>query len=142
MHTTNKINLLQENQEHEVINFVTPKEVAHEIKTNINTKKGPGFDLITGEILKQIPRKGIVKLTHLFNAAIRLKHVPSIWKVAEVIMLPKPGKPPNEINSYISLLPFISKLFKKLLVKRLKPIIKGQNLLSNHQFDLDKNTLP
>ena len=28
MHTTNKINLLQENQEHEVINFVTPKEVA------------------------------------------------------------------------------------------------------------------
>ena len=113
MHTTNKINLLQENQEHEVINFVTPKEVAHEIKTNINTKKG--FDLITGKILKQIPRKGIVKLTHLFNAAIRLKHVPSIWKVADVIMLPTPGKPPKEINLYrpISLLPVISNCSKK-----------------------------
>ena len=51
-------------------------------------------------------------------------------------MLPKPGKPPNEINSYrpISLLPIILKLFKKLLLKRLKPIIERQNLIPNHQF--------
>jgi hypothetical protein len=39
------------------IAFVTSKEVAKEIKTNINPKKGPGYDLITGKILKTFQRK-------------------------------------------------------------------------------------
>ena len=64
-----------------------------EIKENINRKKAPGFDLVTGEILKQLPRKAIVKLTTLINTAFRFKYVPKLWKVAEVIMIPKPGKP-------------------------------------------------
>jgi len=56
--------------------------------------------------------------------------------VAEVIMIPKPGKPPHEHASYRpnSLLPVMSKLFKKLLIKRLKPIIERKNLILNHQF--------
>jgi hypothetical protein len=58
------------------IAFVTPKEVAKEIKRNINSKKAPGYDLITGEILKNLPKKAIIKLTHLINAVFRLKHVP------------------------------------------------------------------
>jgi hypothetical protein len=53
----------------EEIPLVTPKDVANEIKRNINPRKAPGFDLISGEILKQLPRKGVVKLTHLINAA-------------------------------------------------------------------------
>jgi retron-type reverse transcriptase len=51
-------------------------------------------------------------------------------------MIPKPGKPPHNAASYrrISLLPVMSKLFEKLLVKRLKPIIERKNLIPNHQF--------
>lgn len=115
---------------------VTPEEVAKEIKTNLNLKKAPGFDLITGQILKQLPTKGIVMLTYLTNAAFRLKHVPTIWKVAEVIMLPKPGKTPNDVKSYrpISLLPIISKLFEKLLLKRLRPLIENNKLIPDYQF--------
>lgn len=125
-----------ENHEEEEIKLITPKEVAKVIKTNLNPKKAPGFDLITGEILKQLPKKGIVKLTYLFNAAARLKYVPYIWKVAEVIMILKPGKPPNGVKSYrpISLLPIISKLFEKLVLTRLKPIIERKRLIPNHQF--------
>jgi hypothetical protein len=72
----------------------------------------------------------------MINAAFRLRHVPSVWKVAEVFMLLKPGKPPHETKSYrpISLLPSISKLFEKLLLKRLKPLIERQNIIPNHQF--------
>lgn len=123
-------------QENEEIKLATPTEVKNEIKNNINPKKAPGFDLITGEVLKQLPRKGIVKLTNLINAAFRLKYVPRLWKVAEVIMIPKPGKPPHEATSYrpISLLPVMSKLFEKILLKRLKPIIERKNLIPNHQF--------
>jgi hypothetical protein len=56
--------------------------------------------------------------------------------VAEVIVIPKPGKPPHDAASYrpISLLPMMSKLFEKLLIKRLKPIIERKNLTPNHQF--------
>jgi hypothetical protein len=56
-------------EQNEEIPLVTPKEVANEIKRNINARKAPGFHLITGEILKQLPRRGLVKLTHLINAA-------------------------------------------------------------------------
>jgi len=123
-------------QEYEEIKLTTPTEVKNAIKNNINPKKAPGFDLITGEVLLQLPEKAIVKITNLINAAFRLKYVPRLWKVAEVIMIPKPGKPPHEASSYrpISLLPVMSKLFEKLLIKRLKPIIVRKNLIPDHQF--------
>lgn len=72
----------------------------------------------------------------MFYAVFRLKHVPDYWKIAEVIMLPKPGKSPNDVRSYrpISLLPIISKLFEKLLLKRLRPMIENNNLIPNYQF--------
>lgn len=118
-----------------VIPPTSPREVKNEIKT-LSRKKTPGFDLINGEVLQELPRKAIVKLCHLFNASFRLKYVPSFWKVAEVIMIPKPGKPPHDVSSYrpISLLPVISKLFEKLLLKRLKPFLDDNGLIPTHQF--------
>jgi len=70
------------------------------------------------------------------NAAFTLQYVPRLWKVAEVIMIRKPGKPPHEAASYrpISLLPVMSKLFEKLPIKRLKSIIERKNLIPYHQF--------
>jgi hypothetical protein len=67
--------------------------------------------------------------------------VPDAWKMAEVIMIPKQGKPPNEVASYrpISLLQIISKLFEKLLLKRLKPLIESKNLKPCHQFGFRNN---
>lgn len=123
-------------QEELEIKLTSPKEIVKEIKENISTKKSPGFDLITGEILKQLPRKAIVKITYLFNASFRLKYVPKMWKIAEVLMLPKPGKPPHEVTSYrpISLLPVLSKLYEKILLKRIRPIIERNNIIPTHQF--------
>jgi len=104
---------------------VTPKEIINETKTNTDPKIFPGFDLTTGEILRQLPKKAIVKLTYLYDAAFRLIYVPSYWETAEVIMVLKTGKPATEAASYrpISLLPLLSKLFEKLLVKGFKPIL-------------------
>lgn len=128
-------------EESEEIRLTTPREVRNEIKNNINPKKCPGYDLITGEILRQLPKKAVTKLTNLINAAFRMQYVPSLWKVAEVIMISKPGKPPNETSSYrpISILPVISKLFEKLLVKRLNQIIERKNLIPNYQFGFRKH---
>jgi hypothetical protein len=104
-------------------------------------KKAPGFDLVTGEILKHLKRKALVKLTTLFNACIRLKHVPDAWKIAEIIMIPKPGKNLSELKSYrpVSLLSIMSKLCEKLILKRLKPIISERHLVPTHQFGIRNN---
>jgi hypothetical protein len=51
-------------------------------------------------------------------------------------MVPKPGKPVAEVASYrpISLLPIPSKVFEKLLLKRLRSDIDFSTLLPDHQF--------
>lgn len=115
----------------EEIRLATPKEVAQEIVKNLNPKKAPGFDLVTGDVLKQLPCKGVVKMTNLINATFRLKYVPKLQKIAQVIMIPKPGKSPNEIKSFrpISLLPIMSKLFEELVLKRIKPIIDRTEII-------------
>jgi hypothetical protein len=41
------------------IPLVSPREVAKEIRTNLGAKKTPGFDLFTGEILKNFKRKSL-----------------------------------------------------------------------------------
>lgn len=50
-------------------------------------------------------------------------------------MILKPSKESHVITSYrnISLLPVMSKLFKKLLLKRLEPLIEVNNLIPSHQ---------
>ena len=115
---------------------VTLKELRQEIKSNVNAKKAPGYDLITGQILKELPDKALVKLLHLINAVFRLEYVPRQWKAAEVIMIPKAGKDFNDKKSYrpISLLPIVAKVFEKLLLKRIKPLIEERNLIPLHQF--------
>jgi len=114
----------------------TIKEVKKVIMTEIDTKKSPGYDLITGKILKELPDVGFKYLTQLFNAALRISFFPLQWKVAKIIMIPKPGKSTEEVTSYrpISLLPVVSKVLEKLLHKRLLPIINKDNLIPNYQF--------
>jgi hypothetical protein len=133
---TDNLPVLPSNSYEDTIPLVTPKEVKEEIYTNLQTRKTPGFDLITGVILKKLQRKALVKLTTLINAAIRLKYVPISWKVSEIILVPKPGKNHTEVESYrpIALLPTMAKLLEKLILKRLNPIISKYQLIPPHQF--------
>lgn len=123
-----------------IFHWSTVKEVQRTVQTEINPKKAPGYDLITGQVLRQLPRKVLVKITKIINASIKLRYVPQLWKVAEVIMIPKPGKPAEELKSYrpISLLPVLSKLFEKLLHKRLMKVVEERNLVPAHQFGFRK----
>ena len=117
------------------IKYVTLQELKEEIKTSLKGKKAPGYDLITGQIVKAVPEKGLRKLVQIINAVFRLKYVPRQWKVAEVIMIPKPGKLANDRKSYRP----IPKLFERLLLKRLKPIIEERTLIPPHQFGFREN---
>jgi hypothetical protein len=90
------------------IKAYSPKEVRQIIK-KINEHKAPISVLITGKILRQMPKKAIVLLTIIHNSMLRLSYFPVTWKFAQILMLPKPGKPATEASSYrpISLLPVL-----------------------------------
>jgi hypothetical protein len=103
---------------------------------NLPPKKSPGYDLMTGKILKELSTLCIQYLTQLFSAILLHGYFPTQWKVAQIILIPKPGKPPHQLSSYrpISLLPIVSKVFEKLLLKRLLPLVELVNLIPNHQL--------
>jgi hypothetical protein len=119
----------------EPIKPVTPKEIKKEIGL-LNTKKAPGMDLITSKMLKELPQKGMLLLTYLFNAILRHQYWPHVLKLAETILIPKPDKDPKEVKSCrpISLLPIIAKLLEKLLLRRITPNFTASDWIPHHQF--------
>jgi len=99
----------------------SPAEVSAAI-VSLKVRKAPGYDLISGKVLQEIPPTAVVLLTTVYNSMLRLYYYPLLRKFAKIIMVPKPGKPTHEVTSYrtISLLPILSKIFEKLLLKRLR----------------------
>jgi hypothetical protein len=87
------------------IQAFSPREVRQVIE-KVNQHKAPGYGLITGEILRQLPKKAMVLLTTIYNSMLRLSYFLTISKFAQTTMIPKPGNPANEVTSYrpISLL--------------------------------------
>lgn len=102
----------------------------------LNPNKAPGHDLITGKLLKELPLRAKCLIQKIFNAVLKLNHFPSTWKLAKIIMIPKPGKDRTQIKSYrpISLLPILSKLFEKLLLEKIQPHLNQHNIIPQHQF--------
>jgi len=87
-------------------------------------------------MLKELPHEGFLLLMYIFNTILRLDYWPTSLKRAQVIMIPKPEKNPTDVSSYrpISLLPIISKVLEKLILKRIN---KGKNphyWIPHHQF--------
>jgi hypothetical protein len=52
------------------------------------------------KILKELPIIGIKYLTQLFNAILLTGYLPAQWKITQIVLILKPGKPPNELTSY------------------------------------------
>lgn len=117
------------------IKHIKPSEIREEIN-HLNPKKSPGYDQINAQMLKHIPKKGLLFLTYIFNAILRLSHFPSQWKCAMIIMIPKPNKPENCITSYrpISLLATFSKIFERIFIRRMEPLVEEFNIIPEHQF--------
>jgi hypothetical protein len=58
------------------IKFLTQKEIQNITQEGLDPWKVPGYDLSTGRILKEMPRKGIVHITAISNAIIRTGYFP------------------------------------------------------------------
>jgi hypothetical protein len=86
--------------------------------------------------MKELPKKGLVVLTYIFNAMLRLSFWLKKIKIAEIILISKPGKDPKELKSYrpISLQYTVNKIFEKLLQRRLNTDLKPDDWMPPHQF--------
>ncbi|KAF0738585.1 Uncharacterized protein FWK35_00025856, partial [Aphis craccivora] len=98
--------------------------------------KSPGFDLITAEVARNLPKRAIVHLAHIYNSILRLSYFPVLWKFSNIIMIQKPNKPPDSTSSYrpISLLPLFAKILERLLLKRIVPLTAEKQILPDYQF--------
>lgn len=113
-----------------------PLEVKNAIMSHLNPKKATGYDLISAKMIIELPGLAVYHLTFLLNAILRLGYFPNVWKISQIIMIPKPGKDLTQISSYrpISLLPTISKLFERLLLSKITPYLNNSSIIPQHQF--------
>ena len=86
----------------------------------LNQRKAPGLGLVSAKMLKELPKEGLLNLMYILNAILRLEYWPKSLKIAQIIMIPKPGKNPTDVSSYrpISLLPITSKVLENLSLKK------------------------
>ena len=78
----------------EPIKLFTRREVADQLD-KMNPKKAPGIDEVTIPMLRKLPKKGIVLLIYLLNAALRLCFLPDNWKMTKIIVTGSKLLPPN-----------------------------------------------
>jgi len=105
------------------MNFLAKYTSSNEVKQIINKLKigkSTGYDLISNKMLKHLPNKIIILLTFIYNSMLRLSYFPLTWKFSIVILVHKPYKP-------------------KIILKRIRPIIKSQNIIPHSQFRFRTN---
>lgn len=103
---------------------VTTQEVIAIIK-KLKNNKAPGMDNVNNKMMKATPEKFLTAITKIYNACIEQSYFPDQWKTSTIVLFPKPGKDISKPENHrpISLLPTLSKIFERLILKRLLPYI-------------------
>ena len=121
--------------------FITTKSTQYYNKfdsreINLESLLNLSHDLITSEILNQLPEKAILLFTYIFNSVLKTTHFTSLWKYSIAKMILKPSKPSYLPSSYrpISLLPILGRVLEKLLLHRIHPILDSPQIIPDHQF--------
>ena len=77
----------------------------------------------------------------LFNNSLSEGIFPECFKTAKIILIFKSGDSKSTANYRpISMLPFLSKMFEKIMCARLDSYLKSNNILCTNQFGFRKNS--
>ena len=80
-------------------------------------------------------------VSKLFNNSLSEGIFPECFKTAKIITIFKSGDSNSTVNYRpISMLPFLSKIFEKLMCARLDSYLKWNNILCTNQFGFRKNS--
>lgn len=108
------------------------------------SRKAPGPNEIPSGVIKLLVNNRAEPIGKLVNTCIATGSIPTLWKAADLTLIPKPGKKPGPSSFRpIRLLNTIAKLMESVLVFRLYDEVERNNLLSNSQYGFRKgrNTL-
>lgn len=108
----------------------------HEAVFETRVRKAPGRDGINGDMMRRIWSVIPEYISSLFNQCLNEVYFPSEWKVGDVVVLLKsPDKIRTDPHSYrpICLLPVMSKVLERMMVKRLKVNMMNE-AVANSQY--------
>lgn len=104
--------------------------------TGQSDRKAPGYDLISGGMLKH----AFFALSEHFRCLVRsmfsVGYFPNCLKVGVVRLIPKPGSTVRTIKAFrpITLLPLIGKAVEKILIDHINLYLFSNGLMSNSQY--------
>ena len=124
--------------------FIAPTD-QHEISkliSSLRNTKSSGSDNISSLFLKKIKDSIALPLSNLINNSISTGSVPSALKIAKVVPIFKGGyQSKSNLGNYrpISILPVISKIYEKVLYKRLYSFLSTNKVLYESQYGFRSN---
>ncbi|XP_046869032.1 uncharacterized protein LOC124461559 [Drosophila willistoni] len=118
---------------------ISPEEVL-QVAVGMNDHKAPGPDSIPNKALKLAARLHPDKFAMVFNKCLAEGVFPTIWKLQDLVLLPKANKPAEDPSAYrpICLLDSTGKMFEKLIALRVEAAIQRSGDLSPMQFGFRK----
>ena len=122
--------------------FFNPTDHDEVVKICASLKAGasPGYDDIKPDVVKSVSHLLAYPLVHIFNLSMSTGFVPDQFKLAKVVPIYKTGDS-GMCNNYrpISVLPVFSKIFERIIHKRLHNYFTHQHLLHSSQFGFRSN---
>jgi len=114
--------------------LLTPAQVSEAIDEG-KVSKSPGYDGICYRILRSLNVGAITFLTKLYNAMTKTQYFPDALKSGIVVVIPKPGKPPDNPNSYrpITLLPTLGKVYERCILGVLQRVERRLKIIPDEQ---------
>ena len=111
---------------------------------HLKNGKAAGLDEILTEEIKNFGPVTMQWVLGMFNACASTHRLPRLWRQARVVALLKPGKDPSNPKSFrpISLLCHLDKVYARLILSRLSPIIEHVLILEQTGFRPENLALP
>jgi hypothetical protein len=116
----------------------TPDEVARNIG-NFTASASVGSDGISVKMLQMSEKAIAAPLCNIFNCSIAAGYFPSAWKTGIVVPVYKKGDRYNMSNYRpITILPIISRLFERIVIKSLSSYLDKHHVIANNQHGFRK----
>lgn len=97
-------------------------------------------EVLKNEFLKAVIQLDPKDITKVYNMCLKESYYPIDWKVSNIVLIHKPGRPPGDPSSYrpLCMLNTVCKLFERILTRRLNAFLEDSRILCDSQFGFRK----
>lgn len=140
--TSRNCNSLEQDHIDNISSITVSQETVLGMLKGLDKTKGPGCDGIPPTYLANCANSLAPALTILLNRSLRDCIFPTLWKQAHIIPIFKKGSK-TAINNYrpISILNTLSKLFEKIILSHIYPLLSRGITTEQHGFLRGRSTI-